>query len=123
MAEVSGNPNTLTRVASGALPQYRFVRQIGNKDVLLAHSGMSILGVCAFPVSDNDHATVVYGGVTKIQLSQSLGAGIELVSDANGYAQNALGSGVGIVGSGTIAGLLILGATSGSVAEMIVQRH
>lgn len=121
MSEVSGLNFPLTRVASGDLPQYRFVRQIGNKDVILCHSGFQPLGVTQYAnVRDNDHVTFACVGVTKISLSMSLGAAVEVVSDANGYAQNAFVP-VGLVASGTIAGVLLSSGTSGSIAEMLIR--
>ena len=122
MSEVSANNVTLTRVASGDLPQYRFVRQVGNKDVMLCHSGFLVLGVAQNKALDNEHATVVVGGSTKISLSMSLGAATEIVADANGFAQNAFVS-VGVVASGTIAGFLLSSGTSGSIAEMLIARR
>ena len=126
MSEVSADNVTLTRVASGDLPQYRFVRQSATKDVYLASSGVPILGVSyGSNVRDNDHATVILDGVTKICLSQSLGASVEVISDANGFAQRAvaLANSGSVVGSGTIAGFLISSANSGSIAEMIIARR
>ncbi len=123
MSEVSGPNMTLTRVASGALPQYRFVRQIGNKDVVLCGSGQIVLGVVQNAPLDNDHATVAFGGVTKIQLSMSLGAAAPVMADANGFAQNATAIvGVGSGSIGTVAGVLLQSATSGSIAEMLISR-
>ena len=122
----------LTRVASGAMDatsgtvninKYCFVQMVAGveKEVILANSGAVCLGVLQNNPRDGEHATVRYAGSTKIRLASSLGVGIEVVASSGGYARPALDAGA--VSSGSIMGLLITGATSGAVGEMLLQRR
>lgn len=123
----------LTRVASGNMDtqtangvnvnQYCFVQMVAGveDDIILANSGAVCLGVLQNAPRDGEHATVRYAGSTKIRLASSLGLGVEVVASSGGYARLALDAGA--ISSGSIMGLLISGATSGAVGELLIQRR
>lgn len=123
----------LTRVASGNMDtqtangvninQFCFVQMVAGveDDVILANSGAVCLGVLQNNPRDNEHATVRYAGSSKIRLASSLGVGVEVTASSGGYARLALDAGA--ISSGSIMGLLISGATSGAVGELLIQRR
>lgn len=117
MAELSSIGFRETFVASGNLDtsQFRFVRLVG-PDVYLADSGFAD-GVLQNKPLDNDHATVVVMGPTKIQLSSSLGANILVGCGSGGYAVNA--SAGGVDSQGRKYGTLLSGGTSGAYGVMV----
>ena len=117
MAELSSIGFKETFVASGDLTgsQFRFVRQVG-LDVYLADSGFAS-GVLQNKPADNDHATVVVLGPSKIQLSNSLGTNILVGCGSGGYAVNA--SGGGTTSEGRKYGTLIVGGTSGAYGVVV----
>ena len=114
MAELSSIGFKETYVASGNLTQFRFVRQV-DQDVYLADSGFAH-GVVQNHPNDNEHATVVVLGGTKIQLANSYGAGILVGCGSGGYAINA--SAGGTTSEGRKYGTLLVGGTSGAYGVM-----
>jgi hypothetical protein len=117
MAEVSGDRMTITRIASGDLNfadpgQYRFVAVTG-RDVHLCGSGAMALGVLGNKPKDNEHATVVTFGHTKVSLGSSIGAGTLVQAGVSGWASNA-------ASGGAVMGRLLTGAASGLIGEMFV---
>lgn len=122
MAEIRGGYIKASYVASGNLdnePQYRFVRQgasntsQGNLDVFYpATSGAVVLGVIQNKPRNNEFATLVTLGHTKIMVANSLGSDIPVMTGNSGFAVRAT--------SGQYAcGFMRTGATSGAVAEMV----
>ena len=111
MAEISNIGFKETFVASGDLSgsQFRFVRAIG-LDVYLSDSGFAE-GVLQNKPQNNEHATVVVNGGTKIQLANSLGPNIFVGCGSGGYAVNATGEGLKY-------GRLLQGGTSGAYGTM-----
>ena len=79
MAEVSGRRVTVTGVASGDLniadpANYRFLFKADTKKVALAStSGAIAYGVLNNKPKNNEHATVVIDGFTKVTVGTSLG--------------------------------------------------
>lgn len=110
MGELSSIGFKESFVASGNLIQFRFVR-LGGDDVYLADSGFAD-GVVQNHPNDNEHATVVVLGPTKIQLSNSYGSGILVGCGSGGYAVMAQGGTT--VNEGRKYGTLLQGATSGA---------
>ena len=117
MAELSSIGFRETFVASGDLntSQFRFVRLVG-PDVYLADSGYAD-GVLQNIPLNNEHATMVVLGPTKIQLSGSLGANILIGCGSGGYAVNA--SAGGTTSEGRKYGTLLVGGTSGAYGVMV----
>lgn len=119
MAEVRGGFFKASYVASGNLDaggvsglHYRFVNFSGNDVYYPATSGSVVLGVVQNKPRDNEHASLVTLGHTKIILANSLGGGIPIMTGNSGFAVEAQ--------SGQyVAGYLVTGATSGGIAEMI----
>lgn len=117
MAEISGGNIRISRVASGNLDvsQWRFVTFSGKDVYLPATSGSIVLGVLENKPRDNEHATVIALGPAKIQVANSLGTGAYLMTGNSGFAVLAT-SGQNVVG------YTITAATSGAIAEMIVNQ-
>jgi hypothetical protein len=115
MAEVSGPNFTLSKVASGDLRghQFRFVRASGAEDIMVFTTrGAYSVGVLQNKPNDNEHATLVTLGHTKVRVA-SLGPNIWVMANSDGCAVEA--------GSGQVVlGRLITGATSGALGEMIL---
>jgi len=104
-------------VASGDLSgaQFRFVQAAGI-DVYMASSGFAE-GVLQNKPQDNEHATVVVMGGTKILLASSLGPNIWVGCGSGGFAvQGLIGGGAG--NDGLKYGRLIQGGTSGTAGVM-----
>ena len=120
MAEVSGQNFTSTKAASGDISgsQFTYVRQLAgvNADVLtISASGVQVpFGILQNKPRDNEFATMVVMGHSKVRLANSLGANIWLMSGQSGWAvQYAAASG------GVSTGRLITGATSGALGETL----
>jgi hypothetical protein len=117
MAAVSGMRTIVSKVASGNLnfaepANYRFVRAIGNDDVLLpSASGQQVFGVLQNKPMDNEHASVCIHGPTKITLGISLGANARVMTSNSGYA-------IAADSAVNQCGYLMTGATSGTIGEM-----
>lgn len=116
MAEVSGRRVTATGVASGDLnfadpANYRFLVKTGKDVHLAASSGAMAYGVLQNKPKDNEHATVVVDGFTKVVLGSSLGADCLVMTNNTGFA-------VLLSSGGATLGRLITGADSGKVGEM-----
>ena len=113
MAELSGDRQNFTRIASGDLSssQFRFLL-LTNRDVhLAASSGESTKGVLQNKPQDNEHATVTVHGFTKITMGESLGISAFVMTNDSGYAI-ACGSGQ------ACAGYTVTEADSGNIGEM-----
>ena len=100
-------------VASGDLSsaQYRFVQATG-LDVYLGNSGYAE-GVLQNKPQNNEHASVVVMGGTKIVVASSLGPNIFVGCGSGGFAVIASAPALGLC-----YGRLIQGATSGGIGVM-----
>ena len=114
MAEIFGlKGEVMSHVASGDLSaaQFRFVNGGGVDVYLTVTTGSPSYGVLQNKPRNDEHASVIRDGATKIGLGSSFGANTWLMNGANGWATIAL--------SGQVTmGLLITGATSGGVGQM-----
>lgn len=112
MAELSNIGNVESFVASGDLSgsQYKFMQAAGN-DVYISSSGFAE-GVLQNKPQNNEHASVVVMGGTKIMLAASLGPNIFVGCGSGGFAVN------GTDTNGLHYGRLIQGATSGGLGVM-----
>ena len=116
MAEGTGGPQTtISRVASGNLTarQFSFVRGSGNDVMNYVTSGGLMLGVLQNHPNDNQMATIVVAGPTKISMGASLGPNVFVTGDTAGLAIRAAGSG------SYVGGMLITGAVSGAIGELL----
>ncbi len=114
MAEKRGGDFGASWVASGDLSaaQFKFVT-FGGKDVYLPTSGVIMAGVLQDKPKDNEHASVIGLGFTKITLESSLNAGIELMTGESGYATQA-------TSGAWVGGILLTAADSGEITEMMM---
>jgi hypothetical protein len=115
MAEKTGNNFIASKVASGDLSthQFKLVKSASSaKDAVLAGVvGEIVYGVLQNKPEDNEGATVVEFGHTKILLANSYGPGQILMANSDGFA-TARTAGLNTIGE------LISGATSGGIGEL-----
>lgn len=111
MATKRGDDFRASWVASGDLSgsQYRFVTYAG-VDVYLPTSGVVTAGVLQNKPQNNEHASVISQGFSKLILAASVGAGVEVMAANNGFAIN--------VGSGQwVGGRTLTAGDSGAIVE------
>lgn len=111
--EVRGQNLKASYVATGTIVQYRLMNKSATGlDVYTdPTTGTLHIGVSQNKPQNDEECTLVVGGHTKIQLANSLGAGITIMAGANGI-------GVRATSGQFAAGILVQGATSGSVGEL-----
>ena len=116
MAAKTGMNLIASKVADGDLSakQYMLVKRgtVPEKDVAIASvTGEIVYGVLQNKPADNEHASVVEFGHTKVLLANSYGPGQILMAKSDGFA-TARTAGLNVVGE------LISGASSGGIGEL-----
>jgi hypothetical protein len=116
MAAKTGMNFIASKVADGDLSasQYLLVKRgtTTETDVAIASvAGEIVVGVLQNKPQDNEHASVVEFGHTKVLLANSYGPGQIVMTTNAGYA-TARTAGLNVIGE------LITGATSGGVGEL-----
>lgn len=116
MPEVRGGYIKASYVASGNLSQWRLVMYSGVNVYTANASGGVTLGVTQNHPNDNEEATLVTLGHTKVTLGGSLASGARFMANNTGFAIQAT--------SGQwVPGFLVTGADSGGIAEAILAPH
>lgn len=113
--EVRGGQIKASYVASGDLSaaQFRLMNFTGTDVYLPVASGSAVLGVLQNHPNNNQEATLVTLGHTRVVVAGSLAAGAVFMTNNTGYAT--------LASSGQwCAGFLVTGADSGLVAEGVV---
>ena len=111
--EISGGYIKASALSSGNIGQDLFVTVERPDAYVNPASGTVVTGVSLNKPNDNEDLTYTSLGHAKITMAISLGAGSALMADGAGAAV--------LASSGQfVAGYLVSGASSGSVAEMII---
>lgn len=114
MAEIRGGNFKSSWVASGdcSAAQWRLIGFSGN-DVFLPTSGAQCAGVLVNKPANNEHASVIGMGYTKLILAGSLASGAEFMSGNLGFAT--------LAASGQWAhGFLLTAGNSGEIVEAAI---
>lgn len=117
MAEIRGGNFKASWVASGNLDthQWKLVSFSGH-DVFLATSGVVLAGVLQNKPKDNEHASIISHGFSKIYYGSSMAAGQEVMAGNNGLAT--------IAASGQfVAGVTLTAGDSGQIGELMLNMY
>ena len=109
---------SISAVASGSFDaneanRYRFAVLSGVDAYTANTAGEITLGVNQDKPRDNEHVGLAVMGLTKITLGASISAGVYLTTNATGFAVEA-------ASGDYVPGVLLTGATSGAVGEMLM---